>query len=63
MAGNDEVQVNEATPSGDDGGAPVELPKTQADTFMRMERLDGIGPARFGTLDQLKDVKIKVLGP
>jgi excinuclease ABC subunit C len=35
MAGSDEIRVDEATPSGDDGGPPVELPKSQAEFFAR----------------------------
>src|SRR6187399_348677 len=35
MADSDDTHVNEATPSGDDGQAPVELPKTQAEFFSR----------------------------
>jgi excinuclease ABC subunit C len=35
MAGSDEIRVNEGAPSGDDGGLPVELPKTQAEFFAR----------------------------
>lgn len=35
MAGDDEIQFNEATPSGDYGGAPLELPKTQAEFYAR----------------------------
>lgn len=29
------------------------FPRSVADQFMRLERLDSIGPARFGTFDQL----------
>ncbi len=35
MARSDERHVNEATPAGDDGTGPVELPKTQAEFFAR----------------------------
>jgi excinuclease ABC subunit C len=35
MSSSDDVHVNEATPSGDDGGLPLELPKTQAEFFAR----------------------------
>jgi len=35
MAAGDELHVNEATPSGDDGGPPAKLPKTQAEFFAR----------------------------
>jgi hypothetical protein len=40
----------------------VDLPKSQADQFMRMERLDGIGPARYGELDQLNGALIREIG-
>ncbi len=40
----------------------VQLPRSQADRLMRMERLDGIGPARYGELDQLRNATIKGLG-
>ncbi len=40
----------------------VQLPRVQADKLMRMERLDGIGPARYGELEQLRGAVIKVLG-
>ncbi|MDC7789639.1 DUF637 domain-containing protein [Rhodoplanes sp. TEM] len=35
----------------------VELPSGAASSFMRFERLDGIGPARYGTLDILNSAK------
>src|ERR1700760_55151 len=35
MARSNERHVNEATPAGDDGTGPVELPKTQAEFFTR----------------------------
>src|SRR6185295_13225452 len=35
MARDNEVHVNESTPSGDDGASPRELPKTQAQFFAR----------------------------
>ena len=42
----------------------VEFPKTTADQFMRWERLDSIGPARFGTFEQMTTApKITPLGP
>jgi len=31
----------------------AKFPNSAADQFMQWERLDGIGPARFGTYDQL----------
>lgn len=40
----------------------VRLPSSQADRLMRIERLDGIGPARYGKLDQLNEAIIRVLG-
>lgn len=36
----------------------VDLPTSQADQLMRYPRLDGIGPARYGELDQLNGAKI-----
>jgi hypothetical protein len=39
----------------------VVLPKSVADKLMRMERLDGIGPARYGELDQLEQAIIREL--
>jgi hypothetical protein len=35
------------------------MPKGVADSLQRWERLDGIGPARYGELDQLRDVIIQ----
>ncbi|WP_027997164.1 hypothetical protein [Sinorhizobium arboris] len=40
-------------------GYQPELPTGQANQMMRMERLDGIGPARYGELNQLEGVTIK----
>jgi hypothetical protein len=40
----------------------VELPKSSADSLMRWERLDGIGPARYGELDQINVAGLKVVG-
>jgi hypothetical protein len=40
----------------------VQLPRTQAAQLMRWERLDGIGPARYGELEQLRGAVIKALG-
>ncbi|PST24219.1 hypothetical protein C7U60_09930 [Mesorhizobium plurifarium] len=37
----------------------AELPTGQANQMMRMERLDGIGPARYDELNQLEGVTIK----
>jgi hypothetical protein len=39
------------------------FPRTVADQFMRIERLDGIGPARFGTWDQLGTPFIRTRPP
>lgn len=36
----------------------TEVPTGQAERFFRVERLDGIGPARYADLEQLHDVKI-----
>lgn len=38
----------------------VGFSKPLADGFMRFNRLDGIGPARFGRIDQLGQATIKV---
>src|SRR6187551_3243517 len=35
MPESDDIYVNETSPSGDDGQAPRELPKTQAEFFAR----------------------------
>lgn len=37
----------------------VTFPKSVADQLYRWDRLDGIGPARFGTLDQLRNYTIR----
>ena len=37
----------------------VKLPKADADKLMRMDRLDGIGPARYGELNQLDRAVIR----
>lgn len=39
----------------------VKLPKPLADQFMRIERLDGIGPARYGELSQLEQAAVREL--
>ncbi|MBK6727207.1 MAG: hypothetical protein IPG63_08120 [Xanthomonadales bacterium] len=39
----------------------VKLPKPVADMLMRLERLDGIGPARYGELNQLEQAAIREL--
>lgn len=38
----------------------AQFPKSAADQLMRWERLDGIGPARFGTFDQLRQPTIRL---
>jgi hypothetical protein len=38
----------------------AELPTSAADKLMRWERLDAIGPARYGELDQLVDAVIRI---
>jgi hypothetical protein len=38
----------------------LEFPSSTADKLMRFERLDGIGPARFGTFDQIGQPTIKL---
>lgn len=37
----------------------VKLPKADEDKLMRMDRLDGIGPARYGELNQLDRAVIR----
>jgi len=37
----------------------VELPTSAANNLLRWERLDGIGPARYGELYQLQDAIIR----
>jgi len=37
----------------------AEFPSDASNQFYRWDRLDGIGPARFGEMNQLKDAKIK----
>lgn len=37
----------------------VKLPKPVADQLMRLERLDGVGPARYGELNQLEQATIR----
>ena len=38
----------------------ISVTKLVAEQMMRWERLDGIGPARYATLDQLQNVKIEI---
>jgi hypothetical protein len=37
----------------------VELPAEMAEQFFRMQRLDNIGPARYGELHQLRDATFR----
>jgi hypothetical protein len=39
----------------------VKLPNSIADQLMRLERLDSIGPARYGELEQLDQAVIREL--
>lgn len=41
----------------------VELPTNTANTFVRWERLDNIGPARYGELHQLRGAIIRRFRP
>lgn len=41
----------------------VELPTSAANMLLRWEKLDGIGPARYGPLHQLRDAIIKRFQP
>ncbi|WP_141103899.1 hypothetical protein [Rhizobium sp. R634] len=57
--------ANDAVKWGDTMNGPgnstivrAELPTAQADKFFRVERLDGIGPARYADIDQLDGVNI-----
>jgi len=36
----------------------AKIPTVQAEKFMRFERVEGIGPARYAELHQLKDAVI-----
>jgi hypothetical protein len=38
----------------------VEIPKSAADSLMRWQKLDGIGPARYGELNQINVPGLKV---
>jgi hypothetical protein len=40
----------------------VQLLRSQASQLMRLERLDGIGPAVYGELEQLRVAVIKAIG-
>jgi hypothetical protein len=40
-----------------------DLPARTANSLLRWERLDGIGPARYGELHQLQDAMIRLLRP
>jgi RHS repeat-associated protein len=41
----------------------TQLPRSAAEKLMRLERLDGIGPARFGTFEHLEGALARVLRP
>jgi hypothetical protein len=41
----------------------IQLPRGQAAQLMRLEKLNGIGPARYGELEQLREAVIKAIGP
>jgi hypothetical protein len=41
----------------------VTLPRSVADRLLRLKRLDGIGPARYGELDQLNEAVIREISP
>jgi hypothetical protein len=60
------LHIAHDTPHGEDRGQisaagtkviEVKLPTSSADSFMRWERLDGIGPARYGELDPINAAK------
>lgn len=62
--------VNDARQWGDVLNGPgasrileITLPRSVADQFMRLERLDGIGPARYGELGQLDGAIIREIFP
>jgi hypothetical protein len=38
----------------------VNIPKEIADQMMKWDKLDGIGPARYATLDQLQNVEVNI---
>jgi RHS repeat-associated protein len=40
----------------------VQLPKSTADSLMRWERLDGIGPARYGELNEINMPGLRIIG-
>lgn len=40
----------------------VELPKSAAANLIRWERLDSIGPARYGELNEINAPELKVIG-
>jgi hypothetical protein len=44
---------------GDFSVMSVRLPTSDANSLMRVERLDGVGPARYGEIDQLRRAKIE----
>ena len=39
----------------------IELPTSVAQSLLRWEKLDGIGPARYGELHQLQDAVVRLL--
>ncbi len=47
-------------PSGDFQIVEAQLQRSAAGKLMRLERLDGIGPARFGTFEQIEGASIRV---
>jgi len=40
----------------------VQIPKSAADGLMRWERLDSIGPARYGELNQINVPGLRIIG-
>jgi hypothetical protein len=51
---------NKFYPGGNFTVIEAQFPTDVADTFFRLERLDGIGPARYGELDILNASRISV---
>jgi hypothetical protein len=39
------------------------FPRSAADQFMRLDRLDGIGPSRFGTFEQIGTPSLRLWPP
>ena len=50
-------------PAKDTTIVEIKLPKSVADSLYRDPRLDGIGPARYGEIDQLGGATLRILGP